>query len=81
MAQEFCITTNSHDWQSLYIVIVSLVGTLRLINKPLFALAHKFVKLTPFHIDDLVLEKVESSFFYKAFLFVLDWFASIKVKK
>lgn len=56
-----------------------IVGFVRLINKPLFAILHYLVLMTPFNADDMYLNKVESSKAYKAFCFVLDWITSIKL--
>lgn len=60
--------------------VLLVVGTLRAVNKPLFALLHAFVEATPSTADDEKLAAVEASGIYKGFTFVLDWFASVKVK-
>lgn len=59
---------------------VFVVGILRVINKPLFAAFRAYVSYTPSPKDDVVLDKVEASPIYKGVSFVLDWFASVKVK-
>lgn len=58
-----------------------VVAILRLINKPLFLLLQRFVKLTPTKSDDTWLNAVENSTAYKVFLFALDWLASVKIKR
>jgi len=59
--------------------ILLLMGMVRVVNKPLFAILHYLVLVTPWKQDDVYLDKVESSKAYKAFCFVLDWVTSIKL--
>lgn len=61
--------------------ILLIVGVLRAVNKPLFALLHAFVDTTESKKDDELLAKAESSKLYKGVAFVLDWLGSIKLKK
>jgi len=61
--------------------ILAVIGTARIINKPLFALFHAVVDVTKTTVDNAFLEKVEASKVYKAFLFILDIAFSVKVKK
>ena len=71
-----------HDMLSQYphiSTVLVVVGILRIINKPLFALLHVIVQSTKSEKDDQALEKVEKSIVYKIFLFLLDWFASFKI--
>ena len=65
-----------HPWIMTFFFVV---GVLRAINKPLFALAHKFVEQTPSPKDDEVLRDVELSNIYKAVSFFLDWSMSVKL--
>lgn len=58
-----------------------IIGSLRAILKPLFALAQAYVKSTETTADDEALDRVEKSKAYKALLFVLDYLASIKLIK
>lgn len=60
--------------------ILVVVGTLRLVNKPLFSLIRSVVDSTPTKKDNEVLDKVESSGIYKTFTYVLDWFGSVKIE-
>lgn len=59
---------------------LSIVGFLRLVNKPLFTLLHSYVKSTADQNDDKKLEGFLNSSQYKMFCFVLDWVASVKLK-
>lgn len=61
--------------------ILAGVGLLRVINKPLFHLIRTYVASTETKEDDKMLEKVERSKQYKTFLFILDWFGSVKPTK
>jgi hypothetical protein len=64
------------------VTIIVVVGSLRIILKPVMELAKAIVQLTPSKADDELPAKVEASKAYKSVLFVLDWFASIKpIKK
>lgn len=58
--------------------LLAIIGFLRAINKPLFTLARAYVQSTATLKDDEKLDKIERSPQYKALLFVLDWFASVK---
>ena len=62
-------------------IFLMVVGVLRLINKPLFALLRQYVNLTPDKKDNELLDQVEKSKAYQVFLFAIDWLASIKLKK
>lgn len=66
---------------SVAIQIVSIIGTLRLLVKPLMTILEVVVKLTPSKADDALPEKVKNHKVYKAIAYGLDWFASIKLKK
>lgn len=59
--------------------VLLAVGALRLINKPLFAILHNVVDLTPSQKDNEILDKVEKSAAYKFFCVVLDYLGSIKL--
>lgn len=64
----------------IVIAILSAIGILRAINKPLFALARSFVAATESKSDDVVLDKIEQSKAYKGLCFVLDWLLSVKLQ-
>lgn len=59
--------------------ILMVLGIARVVNKPLFALAKAFVAKTETTKDDEFLVEVETSKFYKALCFILDWTVSIKL--
>lgn len=61
--------------------VLAVIGALRLINKPLFALLHTIVDVTATEIDNRYLKMIEESKLYKGFLFILDYLGSVKVKK
>lgn len=65
-----------------YPVIVSVLfvmGVLRAVFKPIFAVLEAYVAATPNKADDAALAEVEASGAYKAVQFVLDYVASIKL--
>lgn len=64
----------------IVMTIFMVIGILRAVNKPLFALWRSYVTETETKADDELLDKVESSKITKAILFVLDWTASVKVQ-
>lgn len=59
--------------------VLMVVGALRVINKPLFAVARALVAATPADSDDKILDSVEQSKVYQVFSFILDWSASVKL--
>jgi hypothetical protein len=65
----------------IFVVIASVIGILRIINKPLFALLHAIASITKSEKDNEILAKVESSKAYALFCYLLDYVASIKIKK
>lgn len=64
-----------------FATFLAIVGACRLINKPLFALLHAVVDVTATKVDNEYLERLESSKGYKAFIFLIDYFFSVKAKK
>lgn len=64
----------------IVMTIFIVLGVLRAVNKPLFALWRSYVSATPQKSDDELLDTVERSKIVKALLFVLDWTASVKVQ-
>jgi len=62
------------------IQVVAIVGTLRLVIKPIMAGIAQAVKDTESKKDDEILSKIEGNVFYKAFFFLLDLIASLKLK-
>lgn len=61
--------------------LILLIGSLRVLLKPLFALAYAITSLTPDKKDDELVKKIEEHKLMKALLFILDWFASVKIPK
>lgn len=60
--------------------IVVFMGSARLFFKPVMSFIHGIVEATPSKNDDLKLSVVESSKAFKAFAWVIDLLASIKLK-
>lgn len=56
-----------------------LMGSLRIIFKPLVSLAQAVVQATPSQGDDAALSKILDSKAFKTFAWLLDYVASIKV--
>lgn len=65
----------------IVVQVITVVGSLRLIMKPLSELAKAVVKITPSDSDNKIVEKVLNSKIYKTFNFGLDWLGSIKLPK
>lgn len=61
--------------------ILAIVATLRLVMKPVMTAIHEIVLVTNTKKDDEILGKVESNKIWKAFVFLVDWFASVKLPK
>jgi hypothetical protein len=60
--------------------IISVVGVLRIIFKPIFTVMHAVADATPSQTDNQVVDSIENHKITKGLLFVLDWIASIKIK-
>lgn len=60
---------------------LSIVGVLRLINKPLFSMLKLYAMTTPHDSDDKAIEAVEKSKVYLGITYILDYLGSIKVVK
>lgn len=63
------------------LAFLAIVGTLRMINKPLFMALRAIASGTPSPRDDKWLDDVEGSALYKFISFVLDYLGSIKKVK
>ena len=64
-----------------FAVVLMVMGFLRLVFKPLMALVQAVVDATPTDKDNAKLEEVKASKFYTSLLWLLDYFASVKVPK
>jgi hypothetical protein len=67
--------------KGFFVQLVSIVGTLRLIIKPVMSLIEVYVAATPSKEDDLLPSKIMGSKLYKQISFVLDYLLSIKLPK
>jgi hypothetical protein len=65
----------NHSW---VLTILSVVGIMRVIFKPLISFLEAAVKATPTSADDAFLAKCEGSVAYRWFAWGLDWLGSIK---
>lgn len=63
------------------IQIVSVIGSLRLMIKPLMGVLEAYVLISPSKTDDLLPAKIKDNKIYKSVVYLLDWFASLKLKK
>lgn len=61
--------------------VLAFIGMLRLFIKPLMGLLEAYTQVSPSKVDDKLPEQVKEHKAYKAVAYLLDWFASIKVKK
>lgn len=61
--------------------LLMVMGALRAVFKPIFAVLQAYVDSTPDQADNAKLAAAESSSWYKGMSFVLDWFASVKLKQ
>jgi hypothetical protein len=62
--------------------VIAVMGTARLVMKPIVSCIKALVELTPSKSDDEKVAQVEASKPYKAVIFVLDYFLSVKpIKK
>lgn len=66
----------NHPWVASLLI---LIGSLRLICKPIMSLVRARVALTPTTDDDAQLQRVMSSWWYQALAWTLDFVASIKI--
>lgn len=56
-----------------------VIGVMRAINKPLFALVQAYVDSTASKSDNELLAKIMGSSIYKYLCFLLDWSTSVKM--
>ena len=59
---------------------VLLMGTLRFIFKPLVTFVDRFVHYTPWKSDDAKWQAVKGTRGYSILAFLIDYFASVKIK-
>ena len=61
--------------------VVLVIGSLRIVFKPIMLALENYVRQTPTVADDERLAKFEAGIIYKALAFLLDFAASIKLPK
>ena len=65
-----------YPWLATVLIVI---GACRVVAKPLMSLAHTFAAYTPTTKDDAIVAKVEASWAWRAFCWLLDWTASVKI--
>jgi hypothetical protein len=63
------------------IQVIAIIGSLRLVIKPVMGLIEAYVLITPSKEDDLLPAKIKENKAYKMLVYLLDWFASLKLPK
>jgi hypothetical protein len=66
----------NHPWVA---TLLLLIGSLRLVCKPLMSLVRARVAATPGTDDDVQLQRITASWWYQALAWTLDFVASIKI--
>ena len=61
--------------------ILAVIGGLRVIFKPIMTAIEAIVAATPSDKDNLVVEGIKANVLYKGFVWILDFFASVKLPK
>jgi hypothetical protein len=62
-------------------LVLLCLGALRLVAKPIIASLHRAAEKSGKPEDLALVERVENSFWTRAALFLLDWLASIKIRR
>lgn len=62
-----------------FATLIVMMGTLRLVFKPIMTAINEVVGLTETKVDDEYLKKVLSSKYYKAICWLIDFLASVKL--
>lgn len=65
-----------YPWLATVLIVI---GAFRVVAKPLMSLAHTFAAYTPTTKDDAIVAKVEASWAWRAFCWLLDWTTSMKI--
>jgi hypothetical protein len=65
--------------QPWFATVIAVMGTARLIAKPIMTAIREVIKATPTQVDDSALSKFEQSKIYKGLCFVVDWLFSVKL--
>jgi len=60
---------------------ITIVGSLRLMVKPIRDAIHVYVNITPSKKDNEKFEEIEKSKIYKSIMYFIDWFSSVRPKK
>ena len=60
-------------------MVLMIIGGLRIVVKPLMTILKELALYTPSKKDDELIGKAESSMVYKGIVYIVDWFASVKL--
>lgn len=60
---------------------ITIIGSLRIMIKPIRDVIHTYVNITPSQKDNEMLKKMEESKIYKGIMYFVDWFSSVKPRK
>ena len=64
----------------IVVQVMSILGSIRAVNKPLFSTLNALVNATYWTDDDnQLLARLENNKIYKGLIYVLDWVVSVKV--
>ena len=69
---------SQYEWIKTALIVI---GSLRLVMKPLFSVIRTYVDLTVNTDDNAWLKRIEEHSITKSILYALDWIASIKLVK
>lgn len=58
-----------------------IMGTFRIVCKPLFGILETIVKATPSQADDRILGEMRNTSTYRLLAWAIDYFASVKLPK
>jgi len=63
----------------IVVQIITIVGSLRVFVKPIMSLVGVVVVFTPSKKDDVWFANLQENKIFKAVIYCIDWFASIKI--
>jgi len=63
----------------IVVQIIAIVGSLRIFIKPIMSLVGTVVLFTKTQSDDVWYAKLQENKIFKGFVYLIDWFASIKI--
>lgn len=70
---------DSQKVMDLFFQIATVIGTIRIFVKPIMAGLEQAIMQTPTKADDVWFQKLQASTSFQTFIFLLDYFGSLKV--